>query len=126
MNTPFTDAYNNLNEAQRDAVDTIEGPVMVIAGPGTGKTEVLALRIANILTKTDTPASGILCLTFTRSGVTAMRKRLEKYIGTRANDVRITTFHSYAIGLIEDNYLSLGLSHVPSLLDEKESIFLLF
>lgn len=124
MNTPFTDAYKNLNEAQRDAVDTIEGPVMVIAGPGTGKTEVLALRIANILTKTDTPASGILCLTFTRSGVTAMRKRLEKYIGSRANDVRITTFHSYAIGLIEDNYLSLGLSHVPSLLDEKESVFL--
>lgn len=124
MVTPFEEAYKKLNEAQRDSVDTIEGPVMVIAGPGTGKTEVLALRIANILTKTDTPASGILCLTFTRSGVTAMRKRLEKYIGTRANDVRITTFHSYAIELIEEHYLDLDFIHVPSLLDDKESVFL--
>ena len=60
----FLTSYNALNEAQKKAVDTLDGPVMVIAGPGTGKTQVLALRIANILTKTDTPPDGILCLTF--------------------------------------------------------------
>jgi DNA helicase-2/ATP-dependent DNA helicase PcrA len=100
----FETAYSALNSAQRDAVDSIDGPVMVVAGPGTGKTQVLTLRIANILVKTDIPPSGILCLTFTRSGVTAMRQRLEGYIGTRARDVRITTFHSFAIGLVEKYY----------------------
>lgn len=98
----FEAEYKRLNPAQRDAVDSIDGPVMVIAGPGTGKTQVLALRIANLLVKTDIPPSGILCLTFTRSGVSAMRERLEGYIGTRARDVRITTFHSFAIGLVEN------------------------
>jgi DNA helicase-2/ATP-dependent DNA helicase PcrA len=106
----FDTEYKKLNPAQRDAVDTLDGPVMVIAGPGTGKTQVLALRIANILVKTDTAPSSILSLTFTRSGVTAMRQRLEGYIGTRARDVRITTFHSFAIGLVEKYYNLLGFS----------------
>ena len=68
----FNNEYNKLNKAQKEAVDTIEGPVMVVAGPGTGKTQILALRIGNILLKTDTKADGILCLTFTNSGVLAM------------------------------------------------------
>ena len=49
----FQTSYKSLNSAQKKAVDTTEGPVMVVAGPGTGKTQVLALRIANILEKTD-------------------------------------------------------------------------
>ena len=72
---PFEEAYKKLNNAQKEAVESLEGPVMVIAGPGTGKTQVLALRIANILVKTDTKADGILCLTFTNGGVRAMRER---------------------------------------------------
>ena len=123
-NEPFEEAYKGLNPAQKDAVDSTEGPVMVIAGPGTGKTQVLALRIAHILKQTDTPASGVLCLTFTRSGVSAMRKRLERYIGGKASEVRISTFHSYAIGLIEKHYLNLGFTNVPKLLDEREAVFL--
>lgn len=63
----FEQAYKNLNTAQKEAVDALDGPVMVVAGPGTGKTQVLTLRIANILQKTDTPTSGILCLTFTNA-----------------------------------------------------------
>ena len=72
----FEEAYARLNDEQQQAVDTIEGPVMVIAGPGTGKTEVLTVRIANILKKTKTPPERILALTFTESGVVAMRRRL--------------------------------------------------
>ncbi len=124
-NEVFLDAYKELNPAQKDAVDSTEGPVMVIAGPGTGKTQVLALRIANILTKTDTSASGILCLTFTRSGVKAMRKRLETYMGSNAHDVRVATFHSFAIELIEKHYLNLGFTNMPKLLDDRESVFLI-
>jgi len=96
----FNEAYASLNVAQKEAVDTIEGPVMVVAGPGTGKTQVLTLRIANILLKTDTPADGILALTFTESGAKAMRERLRKYIGATAYQVPIFTFHGFAQQLI--------------------------
>jgi DNA helicase-2/ATP-dependent DNA helicase PcrA len=96
----FMGAYQSLNTAQKQAVDTIEGPVMVIAGPGTGKTQILTLRIANILLKTDTDASSILALTFTESGAKAMRTRLHSYIGARAYQVPIYTFHGFADRLI--------------------------
>lgn len=96
----FTNAYKTLNPAQKQAVDAIEGPVMVVAGPGTGKTHILALRIANILTKTDTPPDGILALTFTEAGVDAMKQRLLKLIGPTAYKVRIHTFHGFCQALI--------------------------
>ena len=92
----FTDAYNMLNKEQKKAVDTIEGPVMVIAGPGTGKTQILTLRIANILLKTDVNPDNILALTFTESGAKAMRERLLRYVGAAAYRVEIATFHSFA------------------------------
>ena len=62
-----------LNQAQQQAVDTIFGPLLVIAGPGTGKTELLARRAAEILQKTDTLPSNILCITFTDSGAIVVR-----------------------------------------------------
>lgn len=121
---PFQEAYKNLNNQQKLAVDTIDGPVMVIAGPGTGKTQVLSLRIANILQKTDVGASGVLCLTFTRSGVAAMRKRLMQYMGTDANKVIVNTFHGFAQRLVEKNYELLGFETCPELLDESKAVFL--
>src|ERR1039458_10856778 len=81
----FDQKYKALNPAQKKAVDTIEGPVMVVAGPGTGKTTILTLRIANILKRTDTPANGILAITYTDAGVKAMRAKLEEIIGDRAH-----------------------------------------
>ena len=107
---PFESLYKNLNTAQRKAVDTIEGPVMVIAGPGTGKTTILTLRIANILKRTDTPANGILAITYTDAGVKAMRTKLQSIIGDRAHDVRIHTFHGFASSIISeypDHFLPL-------------------
>ncbi len=91
----FEEAYARLNAAQKKAVDTIEGPVMVIAGPGTGKTQILALRIANIIQKTDTSPSSILALTFTESGVASMRARLVSLMGQEGYRVRIHTFHGF-------------------------------
>jgi len=96
----FDNAYSKLNEGQKKAVDAIEGPVMVIAGPGTGKTQILTLRIANILRLTDTQPEQILALTFTESGAQAMRTRLATFIGTDAYHVPIHTFHSFAGELI--------------------------
>ena len=74
---------------------------MVIAGPGTGKTQVLTLRIANILLKTQVEPENILALTFTESGVAAMRKRLASIIGSPAYRVRIATFHGFANDIIQ-------------------------
>lgn len=96
----FEEAYLKLNEKQKEAVDNIDGPVMVIAGPGTGKTQILALRIANILIKTDTKPENILALTFTDAGSHAMKERLRRYIGEAAYKVAVHTFHSFAGELI--------------------------
>ncbi|MBP9670064.1 UvrD-helicase domain-containing protein [Candidatus Woesebacteria bacterium] len=99
----FDLAYKKLNAEQRLAVDTIEGPVMLVAGPGTGKTQTLALRIANIIRKTDTPASSILALTYTESGARAMKSRLTDMIGSEAYYANISTFHAFCQGVIKDN-----------------------
>ncbi len=99
----FKDRYTKLNAQQKEAVDTIYGPLMVIAGPGTGKTELLSLRVANILQNTDTNPESILCLTFTESGREAMRKRLSGLIGSRADDVSIFTFHGFC-GYLKNKY----------------------
>src|SRR3989344_1929672 len=120
----FEKEYQKLNKAQKEAVDTIEGPVMVVAGPGTGKTQILALRIANILQKTDYGSGSILCLTFTNSAVRAMRERLQKYIGAEASKVAISTFHSFGMDMLDQYHMVLGLSEKPELLDEKEAITL--
>lgn len=121
----FEDALKKLNKEQKEAVDTIDGPVMVVAGPGTGKTQILSLRIGNILRKTDTGPSGILCLTFTNSGVEAMRERLRKYLGSSGSEVTVSTFHSFSIGLIEKYYDYLGFEKIPELMGDNESVFLI-
>jgi DNA helicase-2/ATP-dependent DNA helicase PcrA len=92
----FDELYVQLNTAQKQAVDTIEGPVVVAAGPGTGKTQMLALRIANILRVVDVKPENILALTFTNAGVRAMRTRLASMIGAEiAYRIGVFTFHSF-------------------------------
>lgn len=112
----FEELYKKLNTGQKKAVDTIDGPVMVIAGPGTGKTSILTLRIANILKKTDTTPDSILALTFTESGVHSMRKKLVDIIGVAGYRVHIHTFHSFCNEVIK-NYAQefpriIGAQHV--------------
>ena len=99
----FDEEYARLNPQQRSAVDTIEGPVMVIAGPGTGKTQILAARIGKILLETDAQPENILCLTYTDAGAIAMRRRLQQFIGADAYKVHIYTFHAFCNDVIQDN-----------------------
>ncbi|MEO6110042.1 MAG: ATP-dependent DNA helicase [Candidatus Saccharimonadales bacterium] len=112
----FSERYTQLNTAQKEAVDHIDGPVMVIAGPGTGKTELLSVRTANILSKTDTLPENILCLTFTESGAAAMRQRLVGIIGKDAYKVAIHTFHSFGTEIINQNreYFYRGAMFEPA------------
>src|ERR1044071_8872577 len=92
----FLSRYNNLNTEQKQAVNEIYGPVMVIAGPGTGKTEVLSMRIASLL-KSDAQVQPqeILCLTYTDEATNSMRRRLLQVIDTAAHKVNISTFHGF-------------------------------
>lgn len=99
----FDKIYTGLNPSQKVAVDTIEGPVMVIAGPGTGKTQILSARIGKILLDTDTQPENILCLTYTDAGAVAMRKRLLGFIGPDAYKVNIYTFHAFCNDIIQEN-----------------------
>ena len=96
----FEERYKALNKAQQKAVDTIDGPVMVIAGPGSGKTELLSLRVGNILKVGTARASSILCLTFTETAARNMRERLESLIGADAYRVAIYTFHGFCTDVI--------------------------
>jgi DNA helicase-2/ATP-dependent DNA helicase PcrA len=89
-----------LNKAQQQAVDHIYGPLLVLAGPGTGKTQLLSARIANILQKTDANAQNILCLTFTESAAQNMRERLVGLIRDDAYDVHINTYHGFGSDII--------------------------
>lgn len=112
----FTARYKKLNDEQRQAVDTIDGPLLVVAGPGTGKTELLSMRTANILRRTDTLPENILCLTFTDSGANAMRSRLADIIGPSAYKVAIQTFHGFGTEIINQyrEYFYRGAEFQPA------------
>lgn len=96
----FQLVYESLNQEQRLAVDTIFGPVVINAGAGTGKTQLLSARVANILRQTDTLPKNILCLTYTDSATVNMRNRLFKIIGAQSYKVVINTFHSFSLEII--------------------------
>lgn len=84
-----------LNDAQKEAVEYLDGPLLVLAGPGTGKTQLLSEKVAYILQKTDASAENILCLTFTDSGASNMRERLKTIIEQDALKVTIGTYHTF-------------------------------
>ncbi len=112
-NDIFLQKYKNLNTEQKLAVDTIDGAVLVIAGPGSGKTEILSLRVANILQKSDVYPSNILCLTFTDSAAKNMSDRLSALIGVDAHRVAIHTFHSFALN-IKNRFSTLSFLPEPA------------
>ena len=96
----FEERYEALNKEQKAAVDAIEGPVLVVAGPGSGKTELLSLRVGNILRQGHVSPHNILCLTFTENGAINMRERLASLIGGDAYRVGIFTFHAFCNHII--------------------------
>ncbi len=116
-NDKFQEALAKLNPEQMAAVEQMDGPVLVIAGPGTGKTQILAARIGKILTETDASAHEILCLTYTDAGAVAMRKRLFEFIGPDAYRVNIYTFHAFCNEIIQENLEYFGKLNLEPLSD---------
>lgn len=121
----FSEAFGKLNAKQKVAVETIEGPIVTIAGPGTGKTQLLAIRIGNILNKTDVYPHNILCLTYTDAGAVEMRNRILQFIGPDAYHVNIFTFHGFCNQVIMENTSSFGEFRDPQLVSELENIEIL-
>lgn len=98
----YQERFQKLNQAQQEAVNTLDGPVMVLAGPGTGKTEVLGMRIANLLrSEAQVNPQEILCLTYTEEAAFNMRKRLSTIVGAAAQKVQIFTFHGFCNSVIQ-------------------------
>jgi DNA helicase-2/ATP-dependent DNA helicase PcrA len=120
----FQESYDKLNKNQRLAVDSTEGPIMVLAGPGTGKTEVLAVRIGNILNKTDMQPSNILCLTFSNAGVQSMKKRLKELIGKTSESITVETFHAFSHFIVSSNF-SVSSTNNKSLLTNGQRYMIL-
>jgi DNA helicase-2/ATP-dependent DNA helicase PcrA len=122
-NEKFQQALANLNPEQLAAVNKMDGPVLVVAGPGTGKTQILAARIGKILTDTDALPSEILCLTYTDAGAIAMRKRLFEFIGPDAYRINIYTFHAFCNEIIQENLEYFGKLNLEPL-SELDSVML--
>lgn len=98
----FEEEYDKLNKSQKEAVDSIYWPVMVVAWPGTGKTQIIWLRTANIILKTWIDPSNILITTFTEAWVVAIKKRLVNFLGQDWYKVKVSTFHAFASEVISE------------------------
>ena len=109
-----------LNVKQKEAVEYLEGPLLVLAGPGTGKTQLLSEKVAYILKMTDANPENILCMTFTDAATANMRERLKTLIGGDALKVNITTYHSFGAEILAQykNYSEDFERKLDSAIDE--------
>ena len=109
-----------LNAKQREAVEYLEGPLLVLAGPGTGKTQLLSEKVAYILKNTDTNPENILCMTFTETGASNMRERLKSIIGKDGAKVNIGTYHAFGSEILAQykNYTEEYDRPLESAIDE--------
>ena len=118
-------AFIDLNEPQKEAVKSLEGPLLVLSGAGTGKTRVLTARLANLLYSKTTRPWNILAVTFTNKAAKEMRIRLESLIGPSANSVWLGTFHSIAARILRENAELVGLTSNYTIITPDDQVRLL-
>ena len=112
--------YNTLNEKQLEAVQTTEGPLLVIAGAGSGKTRVLTYRIAHLITEKNVKPYNILAITFTNKAAKEMKERVEALIGENGNDIWLGTFHSVCVRILKREIELMGYSRDFNIFDESK------
>ncbi len=111
-----------LNDKQREAVEHVNGPILILAGAGSGKTSVLTNRVAYLINEVGVAPYNILAITFTNKAAKEMKERIFNLIGDIASSTQISTFHSFGYRIIRENYRLLDLSNNFTILDEGDSI----
>lgn len=112
------DVLEGLNREQREAVTTVEGPLMLIAGAGTGKTNVLIRRVAYLIDTAGVSPDNILAVTFTEKAAAEIKRRIEEWIGTRGEELWVSTFHSFCADVLRKHGTLVGLSENFKQFDE--------
>ena len=112
---------NALNPMQRRAAETLEGPVLILAGAGSGKTRTLTYRIANLIDH-DVRPWHILALTFTNKAAREMRERVERLVGGEAADMWIGTFHSVCVRILRRDIEKLGYQRSFTIYDDDDQV----
>ncbi len=116
---------DKLNNKQKEAVFCTEGPLLVLAGAGSGKTRVLTHKIAYLIDRKNVNPFSILAITFTNKAAKEMKERVFSLIGERARDIQISTYHSFGYKIIRENYWLLKLDKNFNIMDESDSITLI-
>lgn len=113
---------DRLNEKQKDAVINLDGPMLVLAGAGSGKTRVLTTKVAYLLEEKEVSPRNILAITFTNKAAKEMKERIYNLIGREAFLIQISTFHSFGLKLLKENYELLGYSSNFTIIDSDDSL----
>ncbi len=114
-----------LNDKQKEAVQTTEGPLLVLAGAGSGKTKVLTTRIAYLVNQCDIAPYHILAITFTNKAAKEMKERIIGALGPMAYQIQISTFHSLGLLIMREHYDALGYEHNFTIIDSDDSLTLI-
>ncbi len=119
------DILAGLNPAQRQAVETIQGPVLILAGPGSGKTRVITHRVAYLIKICGINPHRIMAVTFTNKAANEMKERLEKLLGQTAENLTLGTFHAICAGILRREGKAIGLNPRFVIYDEEDQLNLI-
>ena len=110
----------NLNDKQKEAVNITEGPLLVIAGAGSGKTKVLTTKVAHLVLDCNVSPENILAITFTNKAAREMKDRIISMVGNIAYQIQISTFHSFGLSILKNHYDKVGLEKNFTILDSDD------
>jgi len=119
------DVLAKLNPAQREAVETIDGPLLIVAGPGSGKTRVITHRVAYLIKVCGINPHRIMAVTFTNKAAREMAERLEKLLGQTAGDLTLGTFHAICARILRQEGKAIGLDSRFVIYDEEDQLSLI-
>ena len=112
---------DSLNLKQKEAVNITEGPLLVLAGAGSGKTKVLTTKVAYLILEKNIDPSNILAITFTNKAAKEMKQRILNMVGSIGHKIQISTFHSFGLAILQKHYDKLGLNKNFTILDSDDS-----